>query len=73
MRINLTIVFLLLLISACIDNGTELPCLGSADEIFEQYNFDEQNLGVDFLAMTSLFVIFHVLAYLILWFRVRKM
>lgn len=59
------------LFSAC-NFEAELPCLESAADIFNQYDFVEQNLDIDFYALTILYLAFNVLACIILWLRVRK-
>lgn len=57
--------------SAC-NFEAQLPCLESAEDILSQYDFTEENLDVDFYALTILYLAFNVFAFIILWLRVRK-
>lgn len=58
------------LISAC---NLDAPiCLQSAEDIFDQYDFDADNFDIDFYALFLLYILFNVFAFVILWLRVRK-
>lgn len=61
---------LLLLILAC--NLNAQICLRSAEDIFNQYDFSVDNFFIDFYALTLLYIAFNVLAFSILWLRVRN-
>lgn len=57
-------------ISAC---NLDAPiCLRTAQDIFDQYDFSEDNFSIDFYALLILYVVFNVFAFLILWLRARK-
>lgn len=58
-------------LSAC-NLEAQLPCLESAEDILSQYDFTEENLDVDFYALTILYLAFNLFAFIILWLRVRK-
>lgn len=47
-------------------------CLQSAEDIFDQYDFTEDDFDMDFYALILLYVAFNVFAFLLLWLRVRK-
>lgn len=51
---------------------SQFPCLEKAEDIFNQYNFTEADFDVDFYALTTLYVVFNVFAFIFLWWRVRK-
>lgn len=63
--------YLSFVISAC-NFAAQLPCIATAEEIYDQYNFDENNFSIDFYALTALYVAFNVFAFVLLWLRVRK-
>lgn len=52
--------------------SAQLPCFGSAEEIYDNYNFDKDDFHTDFYALTALYLTFNVLAFVVLWLRVRK-
>lgn len=58
-------------ISAC-HFDSQLPCFTSAEDIYDQYNFSEDDFNTDFYALTTLYIAFNVLAFILLWLRVRK-
>lgn len=47
-------------------------CLQSPEDIFDQYDFSEEDFSIDFIALALLYIAFNVLAFLFLWLRVRK-
>lgn len=59
------------LFSAC-NFAAQLPCIESAEEIYDLYNFNEDDFNIDFYALTALYVVFNVFAFILLWLRVRK-
>lgn len=59
-------------VSACIDNGTQLPCLHSGEEIFHQYSFSPNNFKTDLIALSLLYLTFNALAFFLLWRRIRN-
>ncbi|XP_055300850.1 protein scarlet [Sitodiplosis mosellana] len=50
----------------------QLPCIGSAEEIYSQFDFTEDDFYTDFYALAALYLAFNILAFLLLWLRVRK-
>lgn len=59
-----------LIISAC---NLDAPiCLQTAQDIFDQYDFSEDNFSIDFYALFVLYIVFNVFAFSILWLRVRN-
>ncbi|XP_031636507.1 protein scarlet [Contarinia nasturtii] len=52
--------------------AAQLPCFESAEEIYDLYNFTEDDFNTDLYALTALYITFHVFGFLFLWLRVRK-
>lgn len=63
-------IFIFLSLSAC--NLNAQICLRSAEDIFNQYDFSVDNFFTDFYALFLLYLAFNVLAFLVLWLRVRN-
>lgn len=59
--------------AACLGNNTQLPCLRTADDIFDQYSFSAENFYMDLWALGALYISFNCLALLILWQRTKRL
>lgn len=58
--------------SACTGMDPRLPCLHDATDIFDQYSFQPNHLDYDLWAMVTLYAAFNVLAFIILWIRMKR-
>ncbi|XP_067011070.2 protein scarlet isoform X2 [Anabrus simplex] len=56
----------------CETSDPELPCLTRGEEVLDKYSFSSSHFERDIVAMISIYFIFHLLAYVCLWFRIRN-
>lgn len=54
------------------DESTFHPCYQTGEEVLQHYNFSESHFYVNFIAMILLYVLFHLLGYIFLCRRTRR-
>ncbi|CAG0895867.1 unnamed protein product [Darwinula stevensoni] len=50
----------------------EAPCLSNGTQVLEKYSFSACNFTLDYAMLLFLFLLFHLLAFFMLWSRVRR-
>lgn len=53
-------------------NDGQLPCLSTADDVFDQYSFSPSNFNADLMALGILYLCFNAFAFFFLWRRARN-
>lgn len=59
-------------IPACTEDIENLPCLQTGQDVMDNYNFSFESLYMDIWALIVLYLMFHLLSYLFLWKRAKR-
>ncbi|CAD7081526.1 unnamed protein product [Hermetia illucens] len=56
----------------CTEDIENLPCLQTGQDVMDNYNFSFESLYMDIWALIVLYLMFHLLSYLFLWKRAKR-